>query len=312
MSAEPFKVAVTETRNAYVSMPDGLSDLPRLASELEAIRKANVDHHRELIAAAAGAGVALIGLGELFTGPYFALENRPMWRGLAESAIDGPTITTMCELARQHGLGIVAPIYEHDQQTDRYFNTAVVIDPDGNTVGTYRKNHIPAGRNAMGEFFETAYYQASDGGSAHATGPRVSGTGHYPVFDMGCCKLGVAICYDRHFSGTMRELARGGAELVLCPSVTFGLKSREAWDAEFVCDSIRHNLFIGGSNRRGSEKPWDVSFFGEGYFSGPNGRLPNLSEDDRLIIAEIDPQLRNDDDPSGWNFARDRRPEIGD
>ncbi len=312
MSTDPFKVAVTETCNAYGSMPDDLSALPNLASELEAIREANLDHHSELIGVAAGAGVALIGLGELFTGPYFALENRPMWRGLAESAVDGPSITVMRELARQHGLGIVAPIYEHDEKTGRYFNTAVVIDSDGNTVGSYRKNHIPAGRNAMGEFFETAYYQASDGGSAHASGLRVSGTDHHPVFDMGCCKLGVAICYDRHFPATVRELARGGAELVLCPSVTFGLKSREVWDAEFVSDSIRHNVFIGGSNRRGSEKPWDVSFFGEGYFTGPNGRLPNISEDERLVIAEIDLRLRNDGDPSGWNFARDRRPEIGD
>ena len=157
------RIALTETCNAYRSMPATRDELPTLASELEAIRAANVDHHVALAHAAARLGARLVGFGELFTAPYFALDRDPMWRGLAEDAVTGPTVTTLRQVARELDVILVAPIYELDDRTGRRFNTAVVIAETGELLGKYRKTHIPAGENEQAAFHETFYYDASDG-----------------------------------------------------------------------------------------------------------------------------------------------------
>jgi N-carbamoylputrescine amidase len=291
-------------------MPPTVGELSILASRLEEIREANVAHHVELARAAASAGVLILGMGELFTGPYFALGRDPMWLGLAEDALAGPTVTTLRAAARETGLILVAPIFEHDPRSGRRFNTAVVIDETGEIVGRYRKTHIPVGENEQGAFCETFYYDRSDGDLG--TWPRnISRNRFFPVFETRRARLGVAICYDRHFEGVMSALAENGAELVLSPAVTFGEKSRRMWDLEFPVDAARHNLYIGGSNRRGVEPPWTQEYFGASYFAGPNGVVPNLaSPTPDLVIADLDLDLLRGADPSGWNLPRDRRPAI--
>ncbi|HRB11906.1 MAG TPA: nitrilase-related carbon-nitrogen hydrolase, partial [Vicinamibacteria bacterium] len=144
------------------------------------------------------------------------------------------------------------------------------------------------------------------------TWPRnLSRNRFFPVFETRLVRLGVAICYDRHFEGVMSALAGNGAELVLSPAVTFGEKSRRMWDLEFPVDAARHNLYIGGSNRRGVEPPWTQEYFGASYFAGPGGVLPRIpSPTDELVIADLDLDVLRGPDPSGWNLPRDRRPTI--
>jgi len=152
------RIAMTQTRNAYSPMPERVEDLPRLAGQLEAIREANVAHHVALIEEAARQGARVVGLGELFTSPYFALERRDMWLPMAEDAREGPTIRTLRDVAARLGVVLIAPIYELDTETGERFNTAVIIDDDGRWCGRYRKTHIPCGTNEQGEFHETHYY----------------------------------------------------------------------------------------------------------------------------------------------------------
>ncbi len=305
-----IRVALSETCNVYPDMPASLADLEALANRLDDIRAANVAHHVELARAAARAGAQILGMGELFTGPYFALGRDPMWLGLAEDALVGPTVTTLREAARETGLILVAPIFEHDARSGRRFNTAVVIDETGEILGRYRKTHIPVGANEQASFCETFYYDRSDGDLG--TWPRnVSRNRFFPVFETRLVRLGVAICYDRHFEGVISALAENGAELVLSPAVTFGAKSRRMWDLEFPVDAARHNLYIGGSNRRGVEPPWTQEYFGASYFAGPNGVAPTVaSPSPRLVIADLDLDLLRGPDPSGWDLPRDRRPDI--
>jgi len=186
----------------------------------------------------------------------------------------------------------------------------VVIDEEGEILGRYRKTHIPVGENEQGAFCETFYYDRSDGDLG--VWPRnLSRNRFFPVFETRLVKLGVAICYDRHFEGVMSALAENGAELVLSPAVTFGEKSRRMWDLEFPVDAARHNLYIGGSNRRGVEPPWTQEYFGASYFAGPGGVLPRVaSPTDELVIADLDLDLLRGADPSGWNLPRDRRSTI--
>lgn len=304
-----MRVALTETKNAYQQMPARLEELHTLRDRLVELRAANIAHHVELIEAAAALGVRAICLGELFAGPYFALTEDPMWRALAEDARGGPSVVAMREAAARHQMLVVAPIYELDASSGLRFNTAVVIERDGELLGKYRKTHIPAGENDVGSFHETFYYARSDG----ALGPsarNISSNPFFPVFASSVGNVGVAICYDRHFQGVMKVLAEQGAELVFSPAVTFGRKSRRMWELEFEVDAARHNLFIGGSNRRGGEAPWHQEYFGASYFVGPRGRVPALDAPAGLVVADLELAELAAGDGSGWDLPRDLRPDI--
>ncbi|HED54861.1 MAG TPA: acyltransferase, partial [Phycisphaerales bacterium] len=187
------------------------------------------------------------------------------------------------------------------------FNTAVVIDADGSNLGRYRKCHIPQGKNEQGSFDEVFYYGPSDGDSySNITETR----GYFPVFQTAVGRVGVSICYDRHFEGVVSSLARSGAQIIFSPAVTFGEKSQRMWNIEFEVDAARHNVFIAGSNRLGSERPWNQPYFGRSHFVGPNGRLANISDEANLVLADLDLDILDKPDPSGWNLKRDARPEI--
>jgi N-carbamoylputrescine amidase len=305
------RVALTETLNAYTPMPDDVAELGSLAGKLEDVRAANVEHHITLLHAAADVGVRVVGLGELFTGPYFALGKDPLWFELAEDARSGPTVTALSSVARERQLVLVAPLYERDADTGKRFNTAVVIEADGSVLGIYRKNHIPHGANESAGFHEDFYYGPGEG--ALGNGPAdVSDNSHFPVFATSVGKLAVATCYDRHFPGVMATLAAQGAELVFSPAVTFGEQSQRLWSLEFATDAARHALFIAGSNRRGVERPFGVEFYGDSHVVGPDGRLPTLEVHPDLVVCDVDLALLAGGVSSGWQLADDARPGIYD
>jgi len=299
MSRRVVRAALTETCNVYNGMPETVAELGSLKDRLEEIRKANVQHHIELMEAAQKQGVQVICFGELFPAPYFALGTDPMWIPMAEDAQRGNTVTELREAARRLRMIVIAPIYEKDGENR--FNTAVVIDEKGEILGKFRKAHIPFGGNEQGSFHENFYYGRSDAADMDAL---------FPVFGTSLGKIGVSICYDRHFYYVMPGLARRGAELIFSPAITFGSKSQRMWHMEFPTDAARFNVFIGGSNRKGSEKPWNQPYFGESYFVGPNGLCENLSTHPNLIIADIDLTTLSEPDPSGWNLPRDTRKEC--
>ena len=302
------RAAMTQTVNAYRDMPATVDELPRLEARLADVRRANVEHHVTLLEAAAAAGAQVVGLGELFPAPYFALRADPMWTALAEDATKGETVTRLRETAERLGLVVVAPIYERAASGER-FNTAVVIDDGGEILGSYKKTHIPFGTNEQGSFHENLYYDRSDGKNLSSPA-NVSKNPFFPVFETRVGRIGVAICYDRHFEGVMWSLAREGAEIVFSPAVTFGQKSQRMWRHEFQVDAARHNLFIGGSNRKGVEPPWNQPYFGESYFVGPNGPIEDRSTHGELVVADLDLAELDGADPSGWNLPRDIRHDI--
>lgn len=292
-----LRIAVSETNNAYRPMPSSIAALGELAGRLDEVRDANVEHHVELMERAHAEGVQAIGFGELFTGPYFATVELDLFKSLAEPALTGPTATRLAREAKRLNMVVIAPLYEL-HESGRRFNTAVVIDADGSVLGLYRKLHIPHGSNEKGTFLEGYYYEKGDPALADP----------FPVFETAVGKVGVAICYDRHFEGVMRSLAAGGAQLVFSPAVTFGDKSRYFWEREFEVDAMRHRLYIAGSNRVGSEPPFNTEYFGASYIAGPDGRIADDRSQSGLVIADID--LNVAADGSGWRLPEDRRPEV--
>jgi N-carbamoylputrescine amidase len=261
---------------------------------LETIKQANIEKHIPLIEQAAREGVQIICMQEIFTGPYFCAEQTTRWYDSTEQIPDGPTTKLMQELAKKHSMVIVVPIYE-EESPGVYYNTAAVIDADGTYLGKYRKNHIP---HVAPGFWEKFYFKPGNLG--------------YPVFDTAYAKVGVYICYDRHFPEGARALGLNGAEIVFNPSATVAGLSEYLWKLEQPAHAVANAYFVGAINRVGHEQPWDIGeFYGQSYFCDPRGQfLASASRDKtELITAELDfdkiREVRNT-----WQFFRDRRPET--
>ena len=261
---------------------------------IEKIKKSMIDKHVALIEQAAGKGVQVLCLQELFYGPYFCCEQDAKWYGMVEQIPDGPTTKLMCELAKKHDLVIVAPIYEEDLP-GVYYNAAAVIDADGTYLGKYRKMHIP---HCAPGFWEKFFFRPGNIG--------------YPVFETKAGNIGVYICYDRHFPEGARCLGLNGAEIVFNPSATVAGLSEYLWKLEQPAHAVANQYFIGAINRPGLEAPWNFGeFYGTSYFCNPRGQIMaegKRAEDD-IVTADLDldmiREVRNT-----WQFFRDRRPET--
>jgi N-carbamoylputrescine amidase len=249
--------------------------------------------HLPLIEEAGRKGVQVLCFQEVFTQPYFCPSQDAKWYAAVERIPDGPTTKLMQELAAKHAMVIVVPIYEEDI-TGVYYNTAAVIDADGRYLGKYRKTHIPQ----VAGFWEKFFFKPGNSG--------------YPVFSTAYCRLGVYICYDRHFPEGARLLGLHGAEIVFNPSATVAGLSQYLWKLEQPAHAVANGYFIGAVNRVGTEAPWNIGrFYGSAYFVDPRGKLiAKASEDkDELLIADMDMAVVRDV-RNTWQFFRDRRPET--
>jgi len=268
------------------------NQLPTEAS-CEEHRKAMIDAHIPYIEEAAKQGVQMLCFQEIFTGPYFCPSQDTKWYGLAEAIPDGPTTQLMMELAKKHNMVIVVPIYE-EEMTGVYYNTAAVIDADGTYLGKYRKNHIPQVQG----FWEKFFFKPGNLG--------------YPVFKTKYGKVGVYICYDRHFPDGARCLGLNGAEIVFNPSATVAGLSEYIWKVEQPAHAVANGYFVAAINRVGSEAPWGIGeFYGQSYFVGPRGNIiKQASRDkDELLVADLNfDEIKEVRDL--WQFYRDRRPET--
>jgi beta-ureidopropionase len=265
-----------------------------LEGSTDDIKQRMLDKHLPLIEEAARRGVQLLCLQELFNGPYFCAEQQARWYDMVEQIPDGPTIQAMQRLAKKHGMVIVVPIYE-EEITGVYYNAAAVIDADGKYLGKYRKHHIP---HVGPGFWEKFYFRPGNLG--------------YPVFNTAAGKVGVYICYDRHFPEGARILGLNGAEIVMNPSATVAGLSEYLWKLEQPAHAVANGYFVGAINRVGMEAPWNIGeFYGQSYFCDPRGQLVAVAsrDKDELVVADLDfgmiQQVRNT-----WQFYRDRRPET--
>jgi N-carbamoylputrescine amidase len=244
------------------------------------------------IETAASAGAQVVCLQELFYGPYFCQVQDADYYSYTEAIPDGPTTRLLQDVARQHHIVIVAPMYE-EEQPGLYYNTAAVIDADGRYLGKYRKNHLPQVKG----FWEKFYFRPGNLG--------------YPVFDTRVGKVGVYICYDRHFPEGARCLGLNGAEIVFNPSATVAGLSEYLWKLEQPAHAVANGYFIGAINRPGFEEPWRIGeFYGQSYFCDPRGQMLAVGcrDSDDIVIADLDLDLIREV-RNTWQFFRDRRPE---
>jgi beta-ureidopropionase len=266
---------------------------PKHEGAIQDIKEAMIQKHLPLIEEAGKKGVQILCLQEIFHGPYFCAEQDIKWYRTAEP-VPGPITERLAPLARKHRMVLILPIYEMEQE-GVYYNAAAVLDTDGKYLGKMRKVHIP---HTYPAFWEKFYFKP--------------GTLGFPVFQTAYAKIGIFICYDRHFPECARILALKGAEILFNPSATTEGKSRYLWELEQPAQAVANGVFIGANNRVGLEKPWEFGkFYGSSYFVDPRGKiLVKGSEDkDEVVTADLDlDQIREVRD--GWQFFRDRRPEL--
>jgi beta-ureidopropionase len=261
---------------------------------LAEIKQAMIDKHVPLIRQAAAEGSQIVCLQELFYGPYFCAEQSTRWYDTAEAVPNGPTVNLMQDLAKELQVALVVPIYEMEG-TGVYYNTAAVIDSQGNYLGKYRKSHLP---HLDPGFWEKFYFRPGNLG--------------FPVFDLGFCKIGVYLCYDRHFPEGARALGLNGADIVFNPSATVAGLSEYLWKLEQPAHAAANGYFVGAINRVGTEAPWNIGeFFGQSYFCDPRGQIfcEASRNKDEVLTADLDldqvAEVRKT-----WQFYRDRRPEM--
>jgi beta-ureidopropionase len=261
---------------------------------LAKIKEAMLAKHLKLIEEAAAKKVKILCLQELFYGPYFCAEQDIRWYEMTEPVPEGPTVKLMQKIAAKHRMVMVVPVYE-EEMPGLYFNTAAVIDADGKYLGKYRKHHIP---HVHPGFWEKFYFTPGDLG--------------YTVFATKYARVGVYICYDRHFPEGARILGLNGAEIVFNPSATVAGLSEYLWELEQPAHAVANGYFVGAINRVGNEKPWNIGeFYGKSYFCNPRGKIvAQASRDkDEVLVADLDLEMILEVRRT-WQFFRDRRPET--
>jgi len=208
---------------------------------------------------------------------------------LAET-IPGPTTQIFSELAKDLGIVIVLNLFEQDG--DRTFDTSPVINSDGKILGKTRMIHI----TEYEFFYEQGYYHLGDKG--------------VPVFETKFGKIGVSICYDRHYPEYMRALAVKGAEIVFVPQAgAVGEWPEGLYEAEMRVAAFQNGYFTALCNRVGKESK--LTFSGESFVCSPAGKVVARAKQgtDEILYCDINlTEVQNSH--ARKLFFRDRRPEL--
>jgi beta-ureidopropionase len=255
----------------------------------------NVGRAAELIGKAGEEGAKIVALSELATSIYFCYEMNRDYFDLAET-VPGPSTERISAAAAEADCYVIFPLYERAKDGQLY-NSAAFIDRRGEIVGVYRKNLIPIMKFEGVEGVEKFYFRPGNLG--------------YPVFDTDLgVKVGITICYERHFPEGPRSLALAGADVIFVPTATPA--GQHVWDLELRAMAVANLLWVAGINRLGPDQGGsDMEFFGSSLVSAPNGEIAAQASADQeeILHAEIDTAL-SATLREGWGFFRDRRPEI--
>ena len=257
----------------------------------------NIAKTAEKIEEAAGKGAQIICLQELYRTMYFPQTEKHDFSNLAET-IPGLSTQTFSPLAKKHNVVIIAPVFERAPNW-KYFNSAVVIDSDGKTLGVYRKTHIPFDPL----FYEKRYFEPGDEG--------------YKVFQTKYAKIAVLICYDQWFPEVARISTLLGAEIIFYPTAIGTVKGEvspdgdwhEAWKTVQRAHAIENGVHVAAVNRVGEEG--QLQFWGGSFICDSFGVIlaeANAKKEETLVV-EVD-LAKNKRIQEGWGFLKNRRPDT--
>ena len=250
----------------------------------------NLARGKEVFCRAVEKGARLVAFAELAF-LRFLPQRRASARRLAEAEpIPGPTTEAFASLCRRYKVVAVLNLFE--RRGRRTFDASPVIDTDGRLLGITRMMHVMDGPG----FHERGYYEPGP--------PRPL------VHRTRLGRVGVAICYDRHFPEYMRALGLQGADLVVIPQA--GVKDEwgaGVFEAEVQAAALQNGYYAALVNRVGRE---EVNHFaGESFVVDPFGRVTARAPSGRdfLLVAEVDFKARKCC-PALRHFLPDRRPSL--
>ena len=258
-------------------------------------RAANLQKTAKLITQAAKKGAQIIALQELFQTPYFPQRQKEDRDKFAER-IPGTTSTFMQKLAKQLGVVLIVPMYE--KLGKKFYNTAVVFDEQGKTLGKYHKIHIPHDPG----FYEKEYFEEGQNG--------------YKLFKTKFGTFAVLICFDQWFPEAAREVRLQGAEIIFYPTAVGGIVGykaegdwHDAWETIQRGHAIANSLYVVTVNRTGREGR--MQFFGQSFIADPFGKVLKRAskEKEEVLVQKLD-LSKNAFFAEGWGFLRNRRPDT--
>jgi N-carbamoylputrescine amidase len=253
-------------------------------------REANRRRGLEAVRAAAGDGAQVICFAELAFDPFYPqVRATPESLELAE-AVPGPTVERFASVAAELGVVLVLNVFE--RAGERTYDSSPVIDADGSLLGVTRMAHI----TDCSCFHEQGYYAPGDRGA--------------PVYETRFGKIGVAICYDRHYPEYMRALALNGADVVFVPQAGAVDEWPEGlYEAEMRVAAFQNGYFVALCNRVGAES--HLEFAGESFVCDPAGRVVARAGrgTEEQLHSTLDLTLAAESHARRL-FLRDRRPEL--
>ena len=255
-------------------------------------REENVQKALHMMKDAAQGGAQLIVFPEMSVDPFFpqyrAQKRFFDWGG----PVPGPLTGHFQKQAESLGLATVINVFER-AAPGRYYDCSPVFDTAGAYLGKQRMTHILEGPGYNERYY---YWQGNSG---------------YPVFDVGPLRIGVAICYDRHFPEVMRALALGGAEVIVVPTATASMEAeyRAVWEVEMQAAAIANGLFVAVANRAGVDDT--LTFFGGSFAVDPYGQVIARAPEQDVALLLVDLTLDHVEEARrDMPFLRDRRPET--
>ena len=226
----------------------------------------NVAKSIGMLEKAANLGVDLICYPEVHLYPFFPQYERQEMDHLAIE-IDDSIVKRFQEKCKTLNIMAVPNIYL--KEGGKKYDASVPIDPKGNILGISKMVHIVQTKR----FFEQDYYSPSDTG--------------FMVYNTPFCKLGIVICFDRHFPESIRTCVLKGAELVIIPTVNTKDEDLEMFEWELRVQAMQNSIFIAMCNRVGIEDKMD--FCGESIIIDPNGEVIKKANDsEHLILADLE------------------------
>jgi len=262
-------------------------------------RDENLRNAESLVREAAAQGAQIILLQELFETPYFCKDQKPEHFALAHPATGNPILASMGRLAAE--LGVVLPVSFFEHAGNAYYNSLAMIDADGQTLGIYRKSHIPDGPG----YQEKYYFTPGD------TGFRVWRTRHGTI--------GAGICWDQWFPEAARAMALQGAEILLYPTAIgsepqdASIDSKDHWQRTMQGHAAANIVPLLASNRIGQEAgdTCTLTFYGSSFITDQTGaKVAEAPRDERAVITasfDLD-AIRTQ--RAAWGLFRDRRPDL--
>lgn len=181
--------------------------------------------------------------------------------------LDSEIVRAFCDAARENQIMVVPNLYLEEH--GKAYDASLLIRKDGTIAGVQKMVHVAQ----ADKFFEQDYYTPADDG--------------FQVFETEFGKIGLVICFDRHYPESIRTEALMGADLILIPTVNTKAEPSEMFEWELRVQAFHNSVYIAMCNRVGTEGEMDFS--GESIVVDANGNTI-LKADDReqILYADID------------------------